>query len=427
MKKFKPFGFNWLAIALVVIGLTGCSHTKPYAHRDGITTGHVHVDQDTIRQRVILIGDAGKPLDCGLKCEGEICEPVLKLMTCWAQEIPKRTFSVFLGDNVYPYGVTSGGNGQCTDINTPNKDLVDAKKRLQAQVDVLKCSGTKGVFIPGNHDWGGSEGPCYEVLKNQFETLKNQQIDNIHELKFEPGCPGPDKIDLDGVRIVVMDSQWWLTKKRPEMCSGRLAKIKLEKELRNMLASAKNPSNTIVVTHHPLATHGPHGGFYDWKAHIFPLTELNDYAYVPLPLVGSLYMLFRDYVKTSPQDLVDEKNENMRTQWAKVYKDQAPFIHAAGHDHSLQVLNGIMVNDDMPEYLLVSGAGSEEKLTRVSDGDDTLFAHEHTGFMVVDFFDDATDMQPGSVLLRVVEPDTEFGTGKVVYSKWLRGEFKAEK
>ena len=30
----------------------------------------------------------------------------------------------------------------------------------------------------------------------------------------------------------------------------------------------------IVTAHHPLATHGRHGGFFEWQAHLFPLTHV---------------------------------------------------------------------------------------------------------------------------------------------------------
>jgi hypothetical protein len=45
----------------------------------------------------------------------------------------------------------------------------------------------------------------------------------------------------------------------------------------------------------------------------------------------------------------------------------------------------------------------------VTSGENTLFAHQHTGFMAVDFFTD------GKVLLRVVEPE---GKG-VLFHQWL--------
>ena len=80
-------------------------------------------------------------------------------------------------------------------------------------------------------------------------------------------------------------------------------------------------------------------------------------------------------------------------------------IYAAGHDHSLQVLKG-----DRTDYLLVSGAGSYEKRSPVTDGKNTLFAHEHTGFIVIDFLENT------NVLLRVVED----GNKEVQFHHWLK-------
>jgi len=220
-----------------------------------------------------------------------------------------------------------------------------------------------------------------------------------------------------------MDSQWWLTAGEKPDCSTN---SDWSKDLADMLSGAKNPRDTIVATHHPIVTHGTHGGFYDWKAHIFPLTDKKPYLYVPLPIVGSLYPLFREYVVKSEQDIVSDEYKSMRDQWAAVYKEHPPFIHAAGHDHNLQVLTGNDSANDAntqrsPKHLLVSGAGSKSKISRVGHGEDTRFAHAHSGFMVVDYFDDTSEMEPGSVLLRVVEPATGNSDGSVVYPQWLRG------
>ena len=85
-------------------------------------------------------------------------------------------------------------------------------------------------------------------------------------------------------------------------------------------------------------------------------------------------------------------------------QDPPLLIYASGHEHSLQVLKS-----DIIDYLLVSGAAAARKVTEVSSGENTLFAHQHTGFMAIDFFTD------GKVLLRVVEPE-----GKdVVFHRWL--------
>jgi hypothetical protein len=80
-------------------------------------------------------------------------------------------------------------------------------------------------------------------------------------------------------------------------------------------------------------------------------------------------------------------------------------IYAAGHDHSLQVIEmqrGV-------KYMLVSGAGSASKISEVGHGENTLFAHSHPGFMAVDF------LENGRVLLRIIEP----GKG-VVFRKWIK-------
>ena len=79
-------------------------------------------------------------------------------------------------------------------------------------------------------------------------------------------------------------------------------------------------------------------------------------------------------------------------------------IYAAGHDHSLQVLKGCTA-----DYLLVSGAGSHNKLSAVTSGKNTFFSDKATGFMVVDF------LENGKVLLRVVESDKE-----VVFHQYLK-------
>ena len=73
-------------------------------------------------------------------------------------------------------------------------------------------------------------------------------------------------------------------------------------------------------------------------------------------------------------------------------------------EHSLQVLKG-----ESTDYLLVSGAAASRKVTEVMSGNNTLFAHQHTGFMAIDFLND------GKVLLRIVEPE---GKG-VLFHRWL--------
>ena len=80
----------------------------------------------------------------------------------------------------------------------------------------------------------------------------------------------------------------------------------------------------------------------------------------------------------------------------------------AGHDHSLQVLDGGPLG-----CYAVSGLGSGRKQTPVTDGPDTMFARAgKASFMVVDFW------RAGKLLLRVI--DVSNGTSPIFFT-WLTG------
>jgi hypothetical protein len=79
-------------------------------------------------------------------------------------------------------------------------------------------------------------------------------------------------------------------------------------------------------------------------------------------------------------------------------------IYAAGHDHSLQVLDA----GDVAGVYVVSGAGSAERVSTVTNLPESHFAHAAPGFVVVD-----VGVREGRdvVVLRVIEeglPDPVF-------------------
>ena len=306
----------------------------------------------------------------------------------WVDDMPDRTLVVFLGDNAYPEGLTEA-----------RRD--DAQRRLERQVQVVEDTPAEAIFIPGNHDWadGGPDG--LTALRAQEAFLRGRA-------RFLPanGCPGPALVDVPAVeprvRVVALDTQWWLHDwSRPtDGCTpGTEAQV-----VEVLRAALETDLPVVVAAHHPLATHGPHGGFFDWRAHLFPLTALARWLWVPLPGVGSLYPLSR---RAAPpdQDLRADENREMRDALAAAFLDGAgrgPLLYAAGHEHSLQVLRS-----DIVDYVLVSGAGSRAKITPVASGPDTVFAHEHAGFM-------ALDVAPEAIRLSVVEPVAD-GSSDVVF------------
>ncbi len=389
MKFYNRSRFLWsifllcLIVQAVQLTIVGCSHTSPYYHQDIPAIEKQDIETENMLQyRILLIGDAGLP-----KQE----EPVLQTLHSWTKKSPDKTSVVFLGDNMYPDGMTE-------------RKKHEAATRLGPQLDVIKSTDAHGLFIPGNHDWTNGKKVGYRALLAQ-EKYINDALTRTPKFLPQGGTPGPVMLELPEsapvVRIVVLDTQWWLHKYEKPPASTDTVVNKLKEYLDTELP-------VIVVGHHPLQSYGIHGGFFDWKAHLFPGRLAHKWLFVPVPIVGSLYPLVRWYVVKSDQDLNGARYKYMVSQLnaALSTRKKSPLlIYASGHEHSLQVLEG-----DVTDYLLVSGLGSSEKATEVSHGDNTLFAHQHSGFMALDF------LANGEVLLRVVEPtETE-----VVFQHWLK-------
>ncbi len=375
-----------LLIGFVFALTVNCSHVTPFYRSDVAANRQATIQNQAIRSRLLLIGDAGEP---------EKNEPVLELLGDWAKEMPHKTTVVFLGDNIYPKGMPAE--------TAANRK--DAERRLLPQLNAVIESGAHGIVVPGNHDW--EEGSA-----NGEKAVKRQQafvLEKLHDgNSFLPqnGCPGPVKVDMDGVRLIVLDTQWWLqTKDKPTTDCPYGTEDEILKALSEMVETAGDRA-VVIVGHHPFATKGPHGGFYTWQDHIFPLTNLVDWLWVPLPVIGSLYPLGRWYLVKSPQDMNGNLNKHMRRRITEAVSGSKPLVYASGHEHSLQVFENV----DVAEYVLVSGAGAGKKIEKVGHDSRTLFAHSHPGFMAIDFLSD------GRVLLRVIEP----GEAQSVYSKWLR-------
>lgn len=373
-------------IQAVQLTIAGCSHTKPYYHPDiPDRAKHESKTEGTLQYRLLLLGDGGEP---------EPDEPVLKTLSEWAEKDAARTSVIFLGDNMYPEGMTE-------------RKKHEASSRLTPQLAVVKTTGAHGLFIPGNHDWASGRAEGLRAVLAQ-EKFINDAL--AGESNFLPpgGSPGPVALELPKtdpvLRLIVLDTQWWLHQhEKPKKAR--------EQVIEELVALLDTELPVIVVGHHPLETYGEHGGVYDWKAHLFPVRVLNGGLWIPIPIVGSLYPYARWHLFRSDQDMSGTHNKTMVAELNRAFATrklppQGPplLVYAAGHEHSLQVLKGTVT-----DYLLVSGAAANRKVTGVRSGNNTLFAHQHTGFMAIDFLND------GKVLLQVVEPE---GKG-VLFHRWL--------
>ncbi len=373
-------------IQAIQLTSAGCSHTKPYYHSDIPDIEKRESETEgVLRYRLLLLGDGGAP---------KPGEPVLKTLGEWAGKDAAKTSIVFLGDNMYPEGMTERRKHK-------------AAERLVPQLSVVKDAGVHGLFIPGNHDWASGESEGYRALLAQ-EKFINDALGGESNFLPSGGSPGPVVLELPktdpAVRLIVLDTQWWLHQyEKPEKSPETI--------IEELIALLDTELPVVVVGHHPLQSYGPHGGFFDWKDHLFAARVIKKWLWIPTPILGSAYPYTRQHLYKLDQDIGGAGNKNMVAQLKRAFSTRKPppqgsplLIYVSGHEHSLQVLKG-----EIADYLLVSGAAASRKVTEVSSGENTLFAHQHTGFMAVDFFGD------GKVLLRVVEPE---GRG-VLFHQWL--------
>jgi len=393
------------------------------------------VPDTDVDHRLLLIGDAGHPDPEG--------EPVLRALAQRVLELPDRTTVLFLGDNVYETGMPDDSALEGTVIAEVLDEALlnlyesrrDAERRLGAQMEVVRGSAARAIFVPGNHDWDQLGVGGWERVLAQGAYLRQADRDPSLDVAMLPegGCPGPVGVELGATgRLVVLDTQWFLDPaiggkpapgENPTGCAhvtadGAMAGLRTELE-----AARAEGRVAIVAGHHPLLSRGPHGGHFAWHVHLFPLIMLGSYVpsfvhWIPLPAVGSFMVGVRACCSPNAQDLPSAANRALRTLLLDTLESAriagAPaLLYAAGHEHSLQ----LFLSPRGPRYAVVSGLGSREKASYVGSLEETLFADagpDATGYFQVDL------MRSGRVRLAVFQVDDE-GVGiRESYARDLR-------
>jgi hypothetical protein len=349
----------WLIPALLVAGASSCSPPT-----------FATPSPQEIETSLFLIGDAGEqdPREIGVPLDS---------LRAQAAVDPQRSVIVFLGDNVYETGIPEEGTAE----------YADARRRLVAQVRAVP-PGTRAIFLPGNHDWGREEAYGLYSIRRQ-EELIDMLAGERGNIRMLPGngCPGPVSMDAGRLRLIMLDTQWWLHNYIVRDSASHCATLTIGDVTSALRRELKAPgTNRVVVVagHHPLMTGGEHGG----------------YCGVSGP--------FRRFAGLT-QDVMSATNRRMRDSIESAFREAMPLVYAAGHDHSLQVLR----SGRGAPYILVSGAGSAGKAACAVRLRESLYTSPHrNGFMRLDI------MRGGGVLLRVFR-FTSSGSGGVSYSHWL--------
>jgi len=345
---------------------------------------------DSVETTLFLIGDAGDP--------GQLSRSLLSLRSA-AHSARGSAVIVFLGDNAYPEGLPE----------PLNIDRAQAESRLDAQITVVRESKARGIFVPGNHDWGGRADTGASAIRREGEYVVRRGNGSV-EMHPSGGCPGPSVIDISNhLRLIALDTEWWLQRASSDVAGDPTCAAQSEGEVIGLLSAAlatAGDRRVIVAAHHPLVSGGAHGGHFGWRDHIFPLRDYSSWLWLPLPAVGSAYPMMRERGLWL-EDAANGANRTMRLAIDSAFAAHPPLVYAAGHEHNLQVLSGTTAR-----FLVVSGAGSEDMLNPVFTLPSTLFARQAYGFMRLDV------MRDGRVRLAVLTVDGRGATTES-YALWL--------
>lgn len=339
-----------------------------------------------IATSLYLIGDAGKPDSAG--------EPVLEALRRDLASRASPRVVVFLGDNAYPRGLPAPGQ--------PGRRA--AERSLGAQVEAIMATGSQGYLVPGNHDWAKHGVDGLEAIRRQ-EAFVDSVSGGRVLLQPGGGCPGPRVVDIGSrLRLVMLDTQWWLhpgpKPKGPDSGCAAGAESEIVDSVRAALTGGSGRL-VVLAEHHPMRSGGVHGGYFDWKDHIFPLRAIRSWLWVPLPLIGSLYPSARQQ-GISSQDIPSRAYQRLIRALRRALVAAPPALYAAGHDHNLQVLSG-----GAARLELVSGTGIYGHTDEVVAIRGTLFARRASGFARLDV------PRVGPARLAIVEVDAEGGSREV--------------
>ncbi len=341
-----------------------------------------------LTHQVILIGDSGNISLDGL-------DPVLDLLKQQLTHQEKTTV-IFLGDNIYPKGLPDEGH----------ELREDAEITLQKHYEALENFKGRIIFISGNHDWNKGKRNGLEYVLRQERYLEG--LFGKGQMLFPSnGCAGPSEISINNELVVVaINTQWWLQSERPLGKEDGCANDTEEDffvQLKEIL-DRNSHKRVLVIGHYPIYSYSMHGGRFNFKHHLFPLTIYKKEAFIPLPFIGSILPLYRRYIGLK-EDLAHPKFQKLRKRLKATFRQYPGLIYAAGHEHNLQHI------EKYANHYIVSGAAS--KFNYVKPGKYSKFGISAKGFFKLMVYDDE------SVRAQTWVTSMDVETGLKVYDEFI--------
>lgn len=303
---------------------------------------------DDVESVLLLFGDPGK----ARYLKFPILPKLAAEVEHWSERLDSDSsvVAVALGDIIYPDGMRDPGTEAW---------LTDSV-RVESQIDVVRgeqarAAGARLYFVAGNHDWGLMEHRVgTRHLKNLGRFVDRARVrGGVHvDLVPEAGTGMPYVVDLADIRLVLLDTAWWIFDAEPHR------KEEMVERLADAIATAGD-REVVIAAHHPFATAGPHGGEATvWKN------------------LGIRFLLARSGAMLQSLDsrVYRDLNAALEEMFAGIRR---PLAFVGGHEHSLQVIRHDSTT--APRYSLVSGSAS--KLTPVGWVPGMLYRRSAPGYM----------------------------------------------
>lgn len=365
----KIFQLLWLLILLIA----ACSDTRPFI-RSPIRSNIIERADPEMRPNhenvltFFALGDWGT----GEPKQREIAIALKNAIEQIPQGRKIAPFVLGLGDNVYESGLKKGWNNETT-FKLLNKTFGEVYSGI-----IYEGKPMTFHIVPGNHDHAGVAGgtkfwgdvihqettaenlfPNWEYYPiastkdtglNDSTNYQTLHSENIFEITT------PQKINIaanDLISIIAIDSQVLLNLYDNE--NKQLLKLHLQ-ELRKLLR--EDTSWKIIIGHHPIRTHGKHGGFRKAIYWVPPI--------IIFTIIDKLFL-------SRLQDLDHRANKAFQRDMEDIMKENDVTFYFSGHEHNLQ-----LIEIDSSHFQIISGSAA--KLSEVTHKEDSIFSHAAHGF-----------------------------------------------
>lgn len=328
-------------------------------------TINLNPKESKLIETLYLIGDAGEITD--IENNSNYVVDALHAN----MDTSEQATLVFLGDNIYPYGLE----------NLDSEEGLEALAALQPQIDLAKAFKGRSIFIPGNHDWANGAHRGLDNVRRQSNYINNLGFKNI-KMRPKNGCGDPWvlKLNKDLVYIFI-DSQWWAQRWEKHEDINEACKISSREafldNMESLIADHKN-DQIVIFMHHPIRSNGHHGGHFSGVEHIFPLTQVYKPLYIPLPILGSIIPVYRRSMGFA-QDITHPAHSSLaKVLHSAAKKHKARVIFAAGHDHNLQYFDEDNID------IIISGSAAKSEYAKSAGSN---FVSPKPGYAKIYFYE----------------------------------------